>query len=47
MRGIARRLDRHRGAIEPGRQRAFGLQAGEDRIDMIGKAGVERHIIFQ
>ena len=41
VRRIARRLDRDGAAIEPGRQRAFGLERVEDGSDMGGEAGVK------
>jgi hypothetical protein len=43
MGGIARRLHRHRLAVEPGRKPPLALEAVEDRIEMLGEAGVERH----
>ena len=44
MRRIARRLDRHRLALEAGRELALALQRVEDVVDMRGKAGVEGHV---
>ena len=43
VRGIARRLDRHRLALEPGRQRALAFESVEDGVEMRGEAGVEGH----
>ena len=40
---VARRLDRHGAAVEPGRQRAGGDQRVERGIEMRGEAGIERH----
>ena len=47
MRRIARRLDRDRAPLQPGRERAFGLEGVEHGVEMRGKAGVERHGHFQ
>ena len=44
MRRIARRLDRHRLAVEAGRQRALAFESVEDGVEMRGEAGVKGHI---
>ena len=43
MAGIARRLHRHRLAVEAGGQRAFSLQRVEHGIEMGGETGVKGH----
>jgi len=43
MTGVARRLDRHIPAVEPGGQRARERQIIERGIEMRGETGVERH----
>ena len=44
MRRIARRLDRDRAPLEPGRQRAFGFKLVEHPVEKRGIVGVKRHV---
>ena len=45
MRSIARRLHRHRPALQPGRQLPLRNEGIEHVIEMRGKAGVKGHVL--